>query len=145
MSGHQRIARPPTRPNARRWAAMATALLLSASMFGLPETAHGAGDPHASLDRSDWVGRIQNAREQVHSAQNLYVTAMLSYRQMRHRRRIRGDEKLVILTLQKAAQNKLAAAEDHLAQVLEQARRAGVPPGWVRNAMDEQNPAAPAN
>ena len=131
--------------NDRSFIALAAALILGASSLGASDTAMGAGDSYANVDRRAWVGRIQDAQERVHTAQDLYVTTMLSYRQMRHHRRVRGEEKLYILTLRKAAQNKLTAAEDNLSQILEEARRAGVPPGWVRDAMAEQNPAAPAD
>jgi len=130
-------------------ARIAAALTVSIA-FGLSSfTASGlntdAGTTPTNLDRSHWTDRIRDARERVHTAQNLYVTAMLSYRQMRHRRRARGEEKLYVLTLRKAAQSELSSAEHDLDRLLEEARRSGVPPGWLRDAMAENNPAAPAD
>ena len=130
---------------ARIAAALPVTMAFSLSGFAASGVNTDLGKSHAGPDRSEWIGRIRGARERVHSAQNLYVTTMLSYRQMKHRRRARGEEKLYILTLRKAAESELNAAEQDLDTLLEEARVAGVPPGWLRDAMAGPDPAAPAN
>ena len=130
---------------ARIVAALTITMAFSLSGFAASGVNTDRGQSQAGPDRIEWTERIREARERVQAAQNLYVTTMLSYRKMKHRRRARGEEKLYILTLRKAAESELDAAERNLDTLLEEARVAGVPPGWLRDAMAGPDPAAPAN
>jgi len=100
----------------------------------LPSDAHIGGP-----DKQVWVGRVRDAYRAVAEARSRHLAAEQAYTSMRHRPSQRGEEKAAILAERTAAEAALADAEAQLAQVLEEARRAGVPPGWIREA----TPAAP--
>ncbi len=123
------------------------ATLVRTVAFGLASFAAsgvdlGTGAAPGGPDQSAWMNRIQQARARLSTAQDRYASAMVSYRQMKHRRRARGEQKLSILTQRKAARSELTAAQRELDALLEQARREGVPPGWLREAMATEIPAA---
>jgi len=117
---------------------------LLAALLALPLAA-GAADPLPSdahiggPDKAVWVGRVRAAYGTVAEARSRNLRAQEAYTSMRHRPSQRGGEKAAILAERTAAEAALADAEAQLAQVLEEARRAGVPPGWIREA----TPAAP--
>lgn len=128
---------------------IAAALLVSLA-FGLPSFAAagvtaGATQTQGNPDRDAWMSRISAARERVTVAQNNYTSALRRYGQMKRRDRARGEDKLDILAVRKAARAEVTEAEQDLDTLLEEARRAGVPPGWLRDAMAGTDPAAPAN
>ena len=91
-----------------------------------------------------WVDRILAARETVERARERVERSRTAYSRMRHRRKERGERREERREERDAALEALAAAEQALEALLEQARRAGVPPGWVREAMEgfEKSPAA---
>ena len=126
------------------------AALLVSLAFGLPSFAAAgvkteAPQTQVSPDRDAWVNRIREAREQLTTAQARYATAMRNYGQMMHRRRERGQEKLDVLAAREAARTEVTEAQQRVDALREEARRAGVPPGWLRDAMAGPDPAAPAN
>ena len=57
------------------------------------------------------------------------------YRRARHRRKIRGEAKAELVEERSSACEKIGADEKQLEATLEAARRAGVPPGWVREGL----------
>jgi hypothetical protein len=71
---------------------------------------------------------VEDAREQVAVAQR-------AYRDARKRRR-RGAERAELLAELENAEQALAEAEAALPTLLEEARRAGVPPGVLREFED---------
>jgi hypothetical protein len=64
---------------------------------------------------------------------------------MRHRRRERGEAKAEIIEEQEAAREAVTQAARGLDALLEEARRAGVPPGWIREAMEDTPADQPAH
>jgi len=90
-------------------------------------------------DKTTWVSRVREAYAAVAEARSRDLLAQEAYTRMRHRPSERGGEKAAILEELTAAKTHLDDAEARLEQVLEEARRAGVPPGWIREA----TPAAP--
>ncbi len=94
------------------------------------------------LGREVWQTRIEEAREELVQARARHEAALAAYRSVRHRRRARGARKQAALKQRGEAETALVEAERHLEELLEQARRAGVPPGWIRDAL-QPNPAAP--
>lgn len=84
-----------------------------------------------------WVKRIRDARGELASAHARYEKAVHAYSEMRHRRHERGEAKLAIIDEQEAARGAITQAARKLDALLEEARRAGVPPGWIREAMDD--------
>jgi hypothetical protein len=61
---------------------------------------------------------------------------------MKQHRKARGARKEELVEERDEAAAALAKAESDLEQLLLSARRAGVPPGWIRQAMEpESDPA----
>ncbi len=94
------------------------------------------------LGREVWQKQIEEAREELVLARARHEAALAAYRDVRHRRRARGARKQVALKERSEAEAALDEAERRLEELLQQARRAGVPPGWIRDAL-QPNPAAP--
>ena len=87
--------------------------------------------------------RIADAQHALDAANTRYAQAIKSYGHLRHRRRQRGERKAEVLREQEAAREEVTVATRGLEETLEAARRAGVPPGWVREALgDVDSPAA---
>jgi len=125
---------------ALRLAALALALVAVASPAASPATS----DSREARQRADWQRREQAAIHRVESTRDRYRTAVLEYQKMRHRRRIRGARKAEVLAEREAARAALEEAERLLAEFDETARRAGVPPGWLRDAPQRPPAANPA-
>jgi inorganic triphosphatase YgiF len=120
------------------------AILISLSL-GLPSYAASGvapADVTPASDHDAWVERIVAAQESMDQANQRYTNAVQAYVRMRHRRRQRGERKAAVLLEQENARDEAAEATHTLEQTLEAARRAGVPPGWVREALAKS--AAPA-
>ncbi len=120
------------------------AILISLSL-GLPSYAASGVAPAEVTPASDhdaWVERIVAAQESMDQANQRYANAVQAYVRMRHRRRQRGERKAAVLLEQENARAEAAETTRALEQTLEAARRAGVPPGWVREALAKS--AAPA-
>lgn len=97
---------------------------------------------------------VQRATIQEHHAERVRAveeararqeSAEVAYKRMRHRRNDRGETKAAILAEREAANEALAQAERDLEQFLDQARRAGIPPGWLRNNPQLNQTAPPAS
>lgn len=140
----------------RGWLALCGALLL-----GTPLLAARANDPAAagaataSADapapvtqenwddkRPMWVERLRAASERVERAVVRHRKAIDAYSHMRSRQRARGSEKQAILDELDAADAELQEAETALGELRASARRAGVPPGWFRDAGAAGSPPA---
>jgi PAS domain-containing protein len=94
------------------------------------------------LGREGWQKRIREAREDLAQARARSEAALRAYTEVRHRGRGGGARKQQALKERKEAEVALAEAERRLEELLDQARRAGVPPGWIRDASGP-SPAAP--
>jgi hypothetical protein len=75
-------------------------------------------------------GRVERARKQHETLVGMNLVPGYEYQDSRGRTVVRSVEELQKLTA--AAKAELDAAEKALADLLEEARRAGVPPGWLR-------------
>ena len=125
----------------------AVLIAVVAAALALPFLTRAADDPavdEASYEarKEMWQGRFRTAREAVVAARARHREALEAYAQMRHRRRERGEEKQKILEELTASEVALEESENSLEELFESARRAGVPPGWMRMERDEP-PAAP--
>jgi hypothetical protein len=139
----------------------AVAIAIAAAALALPSPAWSADpvdllgpvypldpvDPVADEDayqaqKEMWQARFRSAREAVAEQQARQQEAVDAYKQMRHRRRQRGEEKQQILEELTAAEVALEEAKSALEELYESARREGVPPGWMRMPRG-QPPAAP--
>jgi hypothetical protein len=117
-----------------------------AAALAIPTLIGAADDPPADevsyeAQKEMWQARFRAAREAVATQRVRRQEALDAYAQMRHRRRERGDEKQRILEELTASEVALEASENALEELFEEARRAGVPPGWIRTARDD-SPAA---
>ena len=93
-------------------------------------------------EREMWQERVAERRADVERARERREAAETAVDRMRHRRRPRGDAREALFAEREAARAGVAEAELALEELLEEARRAGVPPGWLR-APAAQAPAAP--
>ena len=94
------------------------------------------------LGREGWQKRIGEARKELAQARARFEAALSAYSEVRHRGRGGGARKQSALKERGEAEAALAEAERQLEELLDQARRAGVPPGWIRDASGP-SPAAP--
>ncbi len=93
-----------------------------------------------------WVDRLLEARESVEDARERVAKSRVSYSRMRARNKLRGEKRQELTAERDSAARDIEAAEARLERLLEEARRAGVPPGWIREAMAgfAESPAAAA-
>lgn len=101
-----------------------------------------AADPaKAELEMSEvelqhWRDTIQTARQRVVEARTEVAQAEYAYQDWAQRRRPRGAKKADIVARLDAANRELSEAEAALPGVVEEARRAGLPPGELRELED---------
>jgi hypothetical protein len=117
--------------------ALAAAWLLACALAAA--TALGADDDEAA--RSYWQQRSRELRANYEQAVARRDAAVAAYQRMRHHKRGRGEPRTAALAERDAAEQALREAERALAELPEQARRAGALPGWIRDAGEP--PAAP--
>ena len=110
------------------------------ALAGIPSTQMEVAAP---TDRATWVEAIRDAREELAAARARYEEARKAYSKMKQRRKVRGAKKEALVQERDEAAEALAEAERGLEQLLESARRAGVPPGRIREAMEPES--EPAN
>ncbi|MFQ5418406.1 MAG: hypothetical protein ACE5FL_15375 [Myxococcota bacterium] len=117
-------------------------LVLCALALPLASAEATSGDDEAvyRVEREIWIVRFAGARARVALAHTRQQRALDDYARTRHRRRQRGAAKLAVMNELTAAGLEVDAAESNLAALLERARRAGIPKGWMR----ERRGAAPA-
>jgi hypothetical protein len=113
------------------------------ALAGIPSTQMQVATP---TDRATWVEAIRDARQVLAAARARYEEARKAYSRMKQRRKARGARREALVQERDAAATALAEAERGLEQLLQSARRAGVPPGWIRQAMEpESEPADQAD
>jgi hypothetical protein len=126
----------------KRCACLALLLALCGPTLAPPA---GAAMPPVSAPKAGreiWQKRIGEAREELSEARARHEAAVTAYGGVRHRRRARGARKQAALKERNDAEAALAEAENRLEDLLERARRAGIPPGWIRD-VPQPSPAAP--
>ncbi len=105
------------------------ALLAAASLCGLASP--------AVADEREWTRWQKRHREAIRTVdyeRRHYASALAAYQKSRHRRSVRGEEKQEILVQREAAREAWAEAERWLVEFRDEARREGVPPGYLRDA-----------
>jgi chromosome segregation ATPase len=103
--------------------------------------AAGVAGSAASADRNlpseegyeSWVERLNQARAEVEEARRDLQGAEAALRNQRQRRYPRGEAKRDLASEVEEARLGLEKAERAVPELLEQARRAGVPPGVLRS------------
>ena len=120
-------------------------ILLLLLLFPLPLAAQETPPPaapsaeytgSAEADVGEWRERLLEAQERLESARERAAAAQHAYRDQRQRKRLRGEKKAKLLAELKGAEQQLAEAEAELPVLLDEARRAGVPPGVLREFED---------
>ena len=94
------------------------------------------------VGREAWTKRIRTAHHSVAEAHRRHAAAITAFQKARHRHRARGAQKQKLMAEREDSRLELEQAEHRLEGLLEQARRNGVPPGWLRDAA-EPGPASP--
>jgi len=104
-----------------------------------------ASPEEIAAQKMHWIERLTEKQQQLVNAKARYAKAQTSYQRMRTRSTSRGDKRSRVVAELKAAESALADAETELETTLAEARREGVPPGWIRDANDRTptSPAAP--
>ena len=129
------------RPGCRALAALALAALAGEHGIAAPATP-AAARLRSEAEQAQWRQRIGAARAAVEETRRQSAAAALEVQRMRHSKHPRGAAREALLAEREASDRARAEAERELNALLEEARRAGVPPGWLRD--DSEAPAAPA-
>lgn len=86
--------------------------------------------------REPWQATFSQAQEELVAAQQRLDDAQVAYRNMRHRRRARGEKKQQIIDSLHTAEAELTQAKLALETATMAARQAGATPGWFRSNSD---------
>ena len=93
------------------------------------------------LKRDQWRAQFRASREAIVEARQRHRNAIAAYAETRHRRNVRGAPKRASIDELAAAEAAVPVAEAALRDLYERARRAVVPPGWMRVDADPEDPA----
>lgn len=107
---------------------------LAAGPAGAGPAAPAPGPVASAEQPSAWPERIGRLRSELDLAQERRDAAEAAVTRMRHRRHPRGEARKALLTERDAARTAYTESEQVLDRMLEEARRAGVPPGLLRAA-----------
>ena len=106
-----------------------------------PEDADAA-EPEGSEVEGDletyWSQRLLRGKQRIELARERAEKAEADYSRARHDRDARGERLLEIKERRVAAEREVLDAEASLPRLVEQARRAGVSPGTLRDYWDEE-------
>ncbi|MCG8588153.1 MAG: hypothetical protein MJE66_02600 [Proteobacteria bacterium] len=96
------------------------------------------------VEKARWQELYRALWEAVDEAEAKIAATQEKYRDGRQKRRLRGEEKALLLEEMKAARAERTKAREELERFPEDARRAGVPPGWLREVDLEREEARAA-
>jgi hypothetical protein len=120
------------------------AALLLATAGGLASAAPSASDPlpraevadtgpaPEDVERAHWQKLAVDAYRELAAARQRVEAADAAYARLRTHKRGGGDAKVSALKEREDAAAALAAAQARVESLAETARKAGVPPGWIR-------------
>jgi len=122
-------------------------MILTTFAIALPS---GAVDLSASpetiaAEKADWIERLSEKQRELANAKARHARAQASYQRMRTRNTSRGDKRSQSVGELQAAETALEEAEAELKATLADARREGVPPGWIRDASSRSSNSPAAN
>jgi hypothetical protein len=132
----------------RTWVALLAGLLLGAGAGASTARAQAAAPaeeaetaPEAPIGDPSllayWEQRLERALQRIELARRRATEAETEYSRARHDDYPRGEALNEIKEKHLAAERELRRAEEALPRLVEQARRAGVPPGVLRHYRDE--------
>ena len=93
-------------------------------------------------EKPEWQQRYRDLLDTASEAASRYEVANAIYTKNRQINRKRGEARQSINTELQEAQIGLAEARAALQEFPEEARRAGVPPGWLREVEEERGVAS---
>jgi len=93
--------------------------------------------------REEWREQLLVANQELAIAEKRIVASRRAYRDMRQRRRPRGDAKQAIMDEIELSREELARAQQALESLEKAARRAGAPPSWLKFDPTEIDAATP--
>jgi hypothetical protein len=97
-----------------------------------PAAAPAPEEIEAAALEAAWVQRIEDAQARLAAARARRDEAEASYGKLRQRERLQGATKEEVLAAREEAERDIAALEEEVPRLLEEARRAGVQPGALR-------------
>lgn len=95
-----------------------------------------------AVKRAEWQKRYREAIEAERQAEARVEAAQAAWTRGRRNNRLRGEPRIKADRELREAKKALAEARSELAKIPEEARREGVPPGWLRDARSEASPPA---
>lgn len=112
-------------------------LLLGSPIGAAPSTASAPpAGANASRSLQSWSARLEQAWTQLVDARARKKTALAAATRARNRHRAVGERKVALYAEIEASEAALKEAEARWPALLEEARRAGVPPGILRDYED---------
>ena len=88
------------------------------------------------LERRVWQQRYRGLLQQIEQAQLDLDTARGAYNKRRQRERLRGEHRKQAVAAIEEAETRLRDAQQGLDELPDEARKAGIPPGWLRAVED---------
>ena len=88
------------------------------------------------LERRVWQQRYRGLLQQVEQAQLDLETARAAYNKRRQRERLRGEHRKQAVAAIEEAEARLDGVQEQLEELPDEARKAGIPPGWLRAVED---------
>ena len=125
----------------------AAAIESPASSDDLPQVTIADPAPaDEDIERARWQKKAVDAYRGLAEARQRHDAAVARFSSLRSRNRDRGEVKVQAMQEKADAEAALAAAEETFESLSDEARKAGVPPGWIRvfdgDWMSETEPAS---
>jgi predicted ribosome quality control (RQC) complex YloA/Tae2 family protein len=121
--------------------ARAFAIGVCAAIVSLVATASSETDRYEQT-KINFQTEYSNALTKLAQAKARMTASEKALRKARQRNRLKGESRTAIYAEIEAAKDELETAENNAAQIPESARRAGVPPGWLREVEERQASAS---
>jgi predicted ribosome quality control (RQC) complex YloA/Tae2 family protein len=121
--------------------ARAFAIGVCGAIVSLVATASSETDRYEQT-KINFQTEYSNALTKLAQAKARMTASEKALRKARQRNRLKGESRTAIYAEIEAAKDELETAENNAAQIPESARRAGVPPGWLREVEERQASAS---
>ena len=121
--------------------ARAVAIGVCGAIVSLVATASSATDQYEQT-KINFQTEYGNALTKLAQAKARFTASEKALRKARQRDRLKGESRTAIYAEIEAAKVELETAENNAARIPESARRAGVPPGWLREVEERQASAS---
>lgn len=115
---------------------LVVALLALATGFAICVSSASAEDE--TQRKQDWQHQYSTVIAGAAKAEARVETSRKALRKARQRDRLKGDHRVKVLAELEEAEREVEKARALLDKFPESARRAGIPPGWLREVEDRQ-------